>query len=278
MRALVEPVDGVQTRYFLHGSGDTTVLMLHGVGVSSDSWLWNLSALGDDVRCVAPDMLGFGLTDEGSYRGGPPQDAILDHLVALCCHLEAERIIVVGSSFGSNIACHLFWRLPSKVNGVVLVGCGPALNGVDTLSTMYEQSFANGIAAMRNPTLEVCTRRMKNLVYDLSTVPEALLISQMTLYALPDAADRYERRMRGIKQRDALCKFDVTARADELAAPTRIVWGRQDIRGELEEAKATAGRMPTARFQIFENCGHLPYLEQPDAFNAVLREFIADIR
>jgi pimeloyl-ACP methyl ester carboxylesterase len=274
MRAVVESVGGVQTRYFAHGSGGTTVLMLHGVGVSSDSWLWNLSALGDNVRCVAPDMLGFGLTDEGSYRGGPPQDAILDHLVSLCRHLAAERIVVVGSSFGSNIACHLFWRLPSDVKGLMLVGCGPALNGVETLSAMYEQSFANGIAAMRNPTLEICARRMKNLVFDPSTVPEALLLTQLTLYALPDAAERYERRIRGIKELDALRNFDVTKRAHELTVRTAIVWGVQDLRGELEEAKATAERMPIAHFRVFENCGHLPYLEQPSAFNALLRDFI----
>ena len=277
MRAVIKLVGGVQTRYFTHGAGDTVVLMLHGVGVSSDSWLWNLSSLGDNVRCVAPDMLGFGLTDEGSYRGGPPQNAILDHLDALCRDLAAERLIVVGSSFGSNIACHLFWRLPSKIKGLALVGCGPALNGVDTLSAMYEKSFANGIAAMRDATLEVCTRRMKNLVFDVSCVPEALLLTQLTLYALPDAAERYERRMRGVKEPNALSEFDVTARANELAVPTRIVWGRQDIRGELDEARATAERMPTARFDIFENCGHLPYLEQPAPFNALLREFIAEV-
>ncbi len=277
MRAVIERVGGAQTRYFTHGEGDLTILMLHGVGVSSDSWLWNLSALGESVRCVAPDMLGFGFTEEGSYVSGPPQDAILDHLVAFCEHLKAERILLVGSSFGSNIACHLSWRLRSKVKGLVLVGCGPALNRVETLSAMYEQSFANGIAAMRNPTLEVCTRRMKNLVFDLSTVPEALIISQLTLYALPHAAERYERRMRGIKEPDALRRFDVTERCHELTLPTHIVWGRQDIRGELAEAKLMAEQMPQSRFDIYENCGHLPYLEQPAGFNALLRAFVVEI-
>lgn len=278
MHVVIENIAGVQTRYLQHGSGEIDVLMLHGVGVSSDSWFWNLTALGDGIRCIAPDMLGFGLTDEGSYRKGAPQEAILDHLVSLCDHLGMKHLVLVGSSFGSNIACHLLWRLRSRVKGLMMVGCGPALNGPKTLSSMYEQSFANGIAAMRDPTLEVCRRRMKNLVFDPACVPEALLMIQLTLYALPEAADRYERRMRGIKEPDALRRFDITSQAHEITVPTRIVWGRQDIRGDLSEATATADKIPDVQMDIYEQCGHLPYLEQPAAFNSSLREFVSTLR
>jgi 2-hydroxy-6-oxonona-2,4-dienedioate hydrolase len=172
----------------------------------------------------------------------------------------------------------LFWKLGARVDGLVLVGCGPALNGPETLSTMYEQSFANGIAAMKNPTLEVCGRRMNNLVHDPKSVPEALLMLQLSLYALPGAVDRYERRMRGIKELDALKRFDVTGRMDELTLPTSIVWGRQDIRGNLDEAKRHAAALQKGRLCVYEKCGHLPYLEYPEQFNSHLREFLADVR
>src|SRR4029078_6712261 len=116
-------------------------------------------------------------------KDGPPQDGIVEHLAALVEHLGLKRVTVVGSSFGANIACHLFWRLRARVDGLVLVGCGPALNGPETLSAMYEQSFANGIAAIEDPTIEVCRRRMNNLVFDPRSVPEALLMLQLSLYA-----------------------------------------------------------------------------------------------
>ena len=278
MRATIETIAGVPTRYLHHGSGHYGVLMLHGVGVSADSWLWNLTGLGDDVWAIAPDLLGYGLTGEGGYREGAPQDGIIEHLAALVDHLGLRRVAIVGSSFGSNIACHLFWRLRGCVDGLALVGCGPALNGPRTLSAMYEQSFANGIAAMRNPTIEVCRRRMNNLVFDPAAVPEALLMLQLSLYALPDAADRYERRMRGIKEYKALEHFDVTGRMSELTPPTLILWGRQDARGNLEEAERYAASLPRGDLRIYENCGHLPYLEYPDRFNSDLRAFLAKIR
>jgi 2-hydroxy-6-oxonona-2,4-dienedioate hydrolase len=278
MRATIENIAGVTTRYLHHGSGKYGVLMLHGVGVSADSWLWNLTSLGEKYLAVAPDMLGYGLTGEGSYREGAPQGGIVDHLEALVNHLGMERVLLVGSSFGANVACHLHWRLGSRVDGLVLVGCGPALNSPETLSVMYEQSFANGIEAMSNPTLDVCRRRMKNLVFDPSTVPEALLMIQLTLYALPGARDRYKRRMEGIKTIEALNQYDVTRRMREIAVPTHVVWGRQDIRGNLGEAENCAKQLPMGQLIIYENCGHLPYLEHPNDFNSLIRNILGEMQ
>lgn len=279
MRATIEPIAGVTTRYLHHGSGDFGILLLHGVGVSANSFLWNLEALGgDDCHAVAPDMLGYGMTGEGSYTEGAPQDGIADHLVALVDHLGLKRIVIVGSSFGANVGTHLFWKIRSRVDGVVLVGCGPALNSVETLSVMYEQSFANGIKAMSDPTFETCRRRMNNLVFDPKTVPEALLMLQLTLYALPGVRDRYERRMRGIKDMAALKRFDVTARIADITVSSLVIWGRQDIRGNFEEAERCAKALPRGQMVVYENCGHLPYLEYPDRFNAQLRNFLADVR
>jgi 2-hydroxy-6-oxonona-2,4-dienedioate hydrolase len=246
VRATIETVGGVTTRYLHHGSGDHGVLLLHGVGVSADSFLWNLQALGgDNCQAIAPDLLGYGMTGEGDYKEGAPQDGIVEHLTTLIDHLGLNTVVIVGSSFGANVAAHLFWRMHSRTDGLVLVGCGPALNSVETLARMYEQSFANGIKAMADPTLDTCRRRMNNLVFDPKSVPEALVLLQLTLYALPGARDRYERRMRGIKDRAALERFDVTSKISQVTAPSLVIWGRQDVRGSLEEAERAAKLCPT---------------------------------
>ena len=67
---------------------------------------------------IAPDLLGYGMTGEGRYKDGAPQDGIVEHLAALFEHLGLKRVTVVGSSFGANIACHLFWRLREQADGL----------------------------------------------------------------------------------------------------------------------------------------------------------------
>jgi 2-hydroxy-6-oxonona-2,4-dienedioate hydrolase len=278
LRATIENIAGVSTRYLHHGEGDYGIFLLHGVGVSADSWLWNLEQIGSNAWAIAPDLLGYGMTGEGDYKEGAPQEGIVEHLVAVVDHLKVRKVMIVGSSFGANIACHLTRRLGSKVDGLVLVGCGPALNTPPLLAAMYEKSFSNGIAAMRQPTIDVCRRRMNNLVHNAASVPEALLMLQLSLYALPGAADRYERRMRGIKEISALHRFDITARVQELSLPTLVIWGRQDARGDLEEAERFASMLPNGEMLIYEKCGHLPYLEYPERFNSDIAKFLSAVR
>jgi pimeloyl-ACP methyl ester carboxylesterase len=274
MRASFAEIAGVRTRFFHHGAGEYGVLLLHGVGVGADSWLWNVEALGQGRMAVAPDMLGYGLTGEGAYQQGPPHDGIVDHLVALTNELGLQRLCVVGSSFGSNIACHLAMRLGSRIDRLILVGCGPALNEPRALHAMYQQSLANGIAAMAEPTLERCERRLRNLVFDPASVPSALAFIQLTLYGLPEARDRYERRMRGIMSMEALERYDVTRHLHAISVPTLVIWGRQDMRGNLPEAEQQARRLPNGEMIILDECGHLPYLEKPNEFNAIVDAFI----
>ena len=241
MRASFADIAGVRTRFFQHGEGDYGVVLIHGVGVGADSWLWNVEALGQGRMAVAPELLGYGLTGEGSYREGPPHESMAEQLSALAEQLSLRRLCLVGSSFGANIACHLALRLGARMDRLVLVGCGPALNSPPFLHAVYQQSLANGLAAMADPTLERC-----------------------------------ERRIRGIMSMEALMHYDVTSRLYEIAAPTLVIWGRQDIRGELEEAERHAARLPRGKMLVWEECGHLPYLEKPAQFNAVVDAFIRE--
>jgi pimeloyl-ACP methyl ester carboxylesterase len=84
--------------------------------------------------------------------------------------------------------------------------------------------------------------------------------------------------MRGIKNRAALERFDVTSKISQVTAPSLVIWGRQDVRGSLEEAERAAKLLPDGQWVLYENCGHLPYLEHPDQFNRQVGEFVARVR
>jgi pimeloyl-ACP methyl ester carboxylesterase len=80
--------------------------------------------------------------------------------------------------------------------------------------------------------------------------------------------------MRAIGTPEARRFYDVFGRLETLALPTLAIWGRQDPRGDFEEAAAAAKRIPVGRWVVFENCGHLPYLEQPERFNETACAFL----
>ena len=144
--------------------------------------------------------------------------------------------------------------------------------------------------ALAIDALERCERRMRNLVFDPASIPPALPLIQLTLYGLPETRDRYERRIRGIMSMEALMHYDVTSRLHQIAAPPVVLL--HGASGNLEDQRLTrlrlqpdrqifklpchAARLPRGKMLVWEECGHLPYLEKPAQFNAVVDAFIRE--
>ena len=61
---------------------------------------------------------------------------------------------------------------------------------------------------------------------------------------------------------------------ERVTQPMLVIWGRQDRLVPLRRSAEILRRIPHARLQVLERCGHLPMLEQPGAFNTVVREFL----
>jgi pimeloyl-ACP methyl ester carboxylesterase len=61
-----------------------------------------------------------------------------------------------------------------------------------------------------------------------------------------------------------------------ITAPTLIVWGQQDGLLPVEQCAQASGLLPHAQMRIFEHSAHIPMLEEPERFNALVRRFLAD--
>ena len=263
------------TRYFRAGSG-SPVLLLHGVGMTADSWCRTIGPLSGDFDVIAPDLLDNGFTGAGSYAGGPPHNAILDHLEALVDHLRLDSFSVVGSSFGATLAVLLYHRRPKQVRRLIITSSGSVFKKAEALAEMYAKSLANGGAALSNPTLEVCRQRLGNLFHDPARIPPELLLLQLSPYALPHAQASFERRVRGMMDVEAMRAFETADKLKAVPVPMLAVWGRQDPRGEHALATEVFAGIPNAQLVTFDPCGHLPHLECDTRFNAAAREFLKE--
>ena len=138
---------------------------------------------------------------------------------------------------------------------------------------VLRQAAANAAKALSQPSWANCEQRLRNII----TVPDAVLsdvaLVQMTVYAQPDRQAAYE----------ALCAAMIRSieagsaavRPEEIAVPTLVVCGRDDIRARIDLIRANYHRI--ARAKLIElACGHLPHLELPQALSVALRDFISD--
>src|SRR6202035_712966 len=74
----------------------------------------------------------------------------------------------------------------------------------------------------------------------------------------------------------AVLDYDVRDRLPEIACPTLIVWGERDRLITVRDAGIFEELIPNSRKVIFEDTGHMAMLERPEAFNALLGEFLAE--
>jgi pimeloyl-ACP methyl ester carboxylesterase len=75
---------------------------------------------------------------------------------------------------------------------------------------------------------------------------------------------------------DALTDYPIRHRLEEIEAPTLIVWGEKDMLVPLKDAHRFDKAIRDSRLIVYEDTGHVPMLERPEAFNRDLRGFLAE--
>jgi 2-hydroxy-6-oxonona-2,4-dienedioate hydrolase len=273
MRARFLIVNGIRTRCLYEGKGYPVVL-LHGVGLSADVWLRNIDRLAEDFCVYAPDLPGHGFSEAIDLSAVALQPAIVEHLTALVDALGFEQFAVAGSSFGGLLAGLWYFRIPRRIAKLIIIGSGAAFNTEEELAAVLPQVCRNGIAAINDPTLESCRQRLANICYDPSSVAPEVLLPHLTSYAFPEVVKAYKETLAGMTDTDRSRPFEIRSRLEQIGIPTQIIWGREDNRGIHRRAVEAAARIPRAELVTFEGCGHLPFMEHPDAFNEKVRGFL----
>jgi pimeloyl-ACP methyl ester carboxylesterase len=75
---------------------------------------------------------------------------------------------------------------------------------------------------------------------------------------------------------DAMMHYPLRDRLSQIACPTLIVWGRRDALVPVDDADEFERLIPNARKVVWDDTGHVPMLERPEAFNRLLEAFIAE--
>jgi 2-hydroxy-6-oxonona-2,4-dienedioate hydrolase len=273
MRVKFQNIDGVETRYYIAGEGPP-LMLVHGGGVSADSWIRNLPELARHFTVVVPDTLGHGFTDAGALDGGPPQPHMVRHLCALADHLGWQRFSVCGSSYGAQLAILTYFALPDRVAHLVLISSASATLSEAELKVSLDAAYRNGSSAIFDPTYENCRARMARINYSDHAVPPEVLLMQLNIYSRPNAGRNYDLVMKGLMRLVECRPYRVAERFAEIAIPTLLVWGKDDQRVLMSRAIDAARAMPLGRLVALEGCRHEPHMEHPEKFNALVQEFL----
>nr|WP_281253165.1 alpha/beta fold hydrolase [Rubricoccus marinus] len=259
------------------------MLALHG-GLGWDSaalrpWL---DPLAEHARLTYVDLLGCGSAPDpddwstvahGTWAAGV-EDVRQRLDEARGGH---ERVILFGHSYGGIIALEAALAYPERVAGLILCATPSAAAHIPAA---VERAQARDLSADVRAALNAVLSAPPTSDAEFAALMPALL----PLYAhAPDAHD-FAAYAAGIRFRAAPCRrsfyellgdYDARQRLAEIAAPTLVLSGRHDWVAAPADAHADflAG-LPLAEGHVFEHSGHLPFLEEPEAFVRVAGEWL----
>ncbi len=255
-------INGIEMFYRDRGTG-LPVLLVHGFPLDGTLWQPQLDELADEYRVIVPDLRGFGESTPGAEV---TIEQYADDLCALLDELEIDQVVLAGLSMGGYIAFAFHRKYPDRVLGLVLVDTRPQAdtdqvraNRVATAAKVKERGATPLADEMLNRLLSPATVNNKP---DLVRTVHAMMARQPgpgIVAALRAMAGRPDSR----------------SMLGDIAVPTLIVVGADDTITPVADAEAMVDSIPGAELVIIPQAGHLPNLEQPEAFNQALRAFIA---
>jgi pimeloyl-ACP methyl ester carboxylesterase len=261
---------GAEVSYVEIGEGEP-ILFLHGISGCWQNWLENLPHFSRGHRVIALDLPGFGASPMPSWEIDMPAYGRLVH--DFCEKLGIEGATVVGNSMGGFVAVEAATTDPARFSRLVLVSAAGILNTWNpearATATAYAWKQLGPLVADRGEWIISHPRSRRAVLGPFMRYPSRLradlLWEQMNGgMRCPGFGDALR----------ALIRHDVRERLGAIEMPTMIVWGQSDRVIPMAAALSYHRRIPHSRLEIFERTGHVPQLERPARFNALLDDFL----
>jgi 3-oxoadipate enol-lactonase len=259
--------NGARIYYEVDGAGDPLVLIHAGVA-NLRMWDAQVAAFRDDYRVIRYDTRGFGRTETEAVEFSNRADvaALLDHLAEASAH-------VVGFSRSGSIALDFALEFPDRVRSLV-VGAG-GISG-----------FESPEAAANAATFEEAEQLWEAKDWERLSAWEADYWANgpgQPADRVPDVRAKVHdwvlTNYRAEKEEGQPQVLDPPAagRLDELKMPLLVIIGTLDEPGTQAAMRHLAEAVPHARLEVWEGVAHMLNLEQPERFNALLREFLEGV-
>ncbi|MFE6840369.1 alpha/beta fold hydrolase [Streptomyces sp. NPDC057705] len=247
--------------------GGAPVILIHGHPFNRTMWAPQTAALtAAGYRVIAPDLRGYG--ESPVLPGKALLADLADDLASLLASLGVEQVVVGGVSMGGQIAMELRLRHPGLVRALVLSDTSPVPETDDGRKLRLETAERLIAEGLRPYAEEVIDKMLAP--YNVTGMPEAAArVSAMMCATDPQGAAA---ALRGRAERP-----DYRPVLAETTEPCLVLVGADDVYTPVAEAEALHALLPNAVLTVIEGAGHLPGVEQPEAFNRALLEFLAGL-
>jgi pimeloyl-ACP methyl ester carboxylesterase len=257
-------IKDVNLYYEIHGSGYPLIL-IRGLGSNADHWYCQVPAFSSYYSVVVFDNRGIGRSDIPDLPF--TISTMADDTVGLMDSLGIRRAHILGISMGGMIAQEIALKHGQRVNGLTLActHCGgkQAIPPDPDIIRDLSGSLFGG-------TEEAVQRGLRCLFSDGTIQQRPSVVQQYVEVSkrFPPAAQILIHQLKAIQGHDAWADLI------NIQNPTLVIVGSEDVLIPVENSKILAERIPNARLRVIEGGGHQFLIEQPNAFNKAVLDFL----
>ncbi len=278
MQGRTVAIDGVRTHYFeageRHKNTRPSIVLLHSAefgGCAEMSWEFNLPALSERYHVLAPDHLGFGLTDK-LFDFNAQFSKRIWHIRRFIEAMSVERVHVMGSSMSGGLCLSVAARPKPDWPIASVVCCSGGGEAPDNEARKILNTYDGSKEHMRRivETMFVDRGWARDEAYverrwSMSRVPGAWEATAAARFKAP-----FPREAGAPSERAAI---DYAA----IEAPVLVFAGRHDALRAPGYTDAFVPKMPRARLHVFEQAGHMGNIECAQEFNGEVLKFLAEV-
>ncbi|NOU99588.1 alpha/beta fold hydrolase [Paenibacillus planticolens] len=260
-----QPINGAE-QYIMEKGQGAPVILLHGFPLDHRMWQAQADALSEHYRVITPDLRGMGQSDVPAANISMEHYA--DDILAMMDKMGIQKAALGGFSMGGYIAFALLRKAPERFTALLLANTRPEADGPEgrkNRMNMAVSLYDKGAGAARDAMLpklltEQTVQDQPGLVEDLSAVmasmpAEGLVHASLAMAFRADSVDLL----------------------GSISVPTLVIAGEQDPVAPPDVMKKMADAIRGASFHAIPAASHLTPMEKPEAFNALLLEFLQSV-
>ena len=236
------------------------LLLIHGLGTSSELWVNQIPAFAEHYRTIAVDLRGFGQSSKPQYPGAYGIETLAKDIAGVIENLGLAKCHVLGTSMGGFVAQALALERPELCDRLMLCHTAPQMSiPADVLTTRVE--------ALGNMSLD-----------DYAQIVVAQALSSNATPALRewlvDMLINNDKRAYTQVLTEGLSGFDVRAKLQQISHRTLVITGELDAVLPREGGQEIAKLVSGASYVEIPAVGHIGYAEDPVTFNNAILTFL----
>lgn len=246
------------------GEGEV-ILFLHGVGGGAYSWMPQINSFSMNYRAAAWNMPGYG---KSPLLGPMSFPDLAESLEALLDDRGWEKVHLVGHSMGGMVAQEFAVGRQDRLLSLTLSATSPAFGKPDG---DFQKKFVEArLAPLANgATMADLATELVETMMSEEADPNG---RRLAFDCMADvAADTYRAAV------ECIVTFEQRANLPNIHVPTLVLAGETDTNAPAPMMEKMAAKIPGARYVCLPVLGHLANLEDPQAFDAALSDFLNSV-